>query len=383
MSSPFDVVLVGPLAVLGELLRGEFLRSGYAPSTVARKLQLLAHLSLWMLNRGISTSNLSWVDIGTFCSEHDLPCVHRYAPPPPMALMRMIRPDLIPTRAARPGTVLPPVAEEVLSSFGSYLRDERALAASTRGLYLHQVRVFSLWFVARFDSNLSGITITSVDEFYAARAASWSTSAARSSVIALRAFARWLFLTRRSTSNLSAAILTVKDTSQDALPKTLPAAELTKLLAVTMTARDRAILLLLTQLALRANEVSGLKIDDFDWRVGTVLIHGKGNDSQLMPLPVEVGDAIAKYLSERTRVSSSHREVFLGAYAPHMPVGRCAVTMVVTNLAKRAGILGRVGSHRLRHTAATAVCSGGIHTVAFGLSVGDDFSRSHRGAWTQ
>jgi integrase/recombinase XerD len=359
MSSPLNVVLVGPLAVLREQLTNEFLRSGYAPSTVARHLQLLAHVSSWMLERGIATSNLSWEDIGTFCLERDLPCVHRYAPPPVMVLMRMVRPDLIPTRPTRPGTIVPAAAEELLSCFGQYLHDERALAPSTLGLYMYQVRVFALWFVARFDSDLSRIGIANVDEFYVSRTVSWSTSAVRSSVVALRAFVRWLFLTGRSTSNLSAAILTVKDTSQNALPKALPPAELTKLLAVTMTVRDRAILLLLTQLGLRANEVSGLRIDDFDWRVGTVLIRGKGNDSQLMPVPAEVGEAIAQYLSESTGVRSSYREVFLGVYAPYLPVGRCAITMLVTNLAKRAGIVGRVSSHRLRHTAATAVLAGG------------------------
>lgn len=366
MSTAFNVVMVGPLAVLKEQLIGEFLRLGYAPSTVLRQLQLLAHVSSWMLERGVETANLSWVDIGVFCSDHDLACVHRYAPPPVMILMRMIRPELTPTRAAQPGTVLPQGTEELLASFGVYLRDERALVASTQKLYLYQVRLFALWFVARFGPDLSGMTITVVDEFYVARAALWPTSTARSSVIALRAFARWLFLTRRSTANLSAAILTVKDTSQDALPKVLPAADLTKLLAVTMSVRDRAILLLLTRLGLRANEVSGLRIDDFDWHAGTALIHGKGNDSQLMPVPVEVGEAIAAYLSESPRVHSLHREVFLGVYAPNLPLGRCAVTMVVTYLAKRAGIVGRVGAHRLRHTAATAVLSGGGTLVEAG-----------------
>jgi len=359
MSSPSNVVIVGPLAVLKEQLTVEFLRLGYAPSTVARQLQLLAHLSSWMLERGVETANLSWADIGVFCSDHELACVHRYAPPPVMILMSMIRPELTPTRAAQPGTVLPQETEELLASFGVYLRDERALMGSTQALYLYQVRMFARWFVARFGPDLSGMTIAAADEFYLAQGASWSTSTARSSVIALRGFARWLFLTGQSKANLSAAILTIKDTSQDAIPKALPTADLAKLLAVSMSVRDRAILLLLTRLGLRAHEVSGLRVDDFDWRAGTVLIHGKGNDSQLMPVPVEVGEAIAEYLSESPRVHSSYREVFLGVYAPNLPLSRCAVTMVVTYLAKRAGIVGRIGAHRLRHTAATAVLTGG------------------------
>jgi len=359
MSHPSKVVIVGPLAVLREQLTTEFVRLGYAPSTVARQLQLLAHLSRWMTARGVGVGELSWADIAFFCSDYDLSCIHRCAPPPVMILMSLILPEAVPSRAARPGAVLPSETEELLTRFGEYLRDERGLTATTRALYLYQLRLFALWFVARFGSDLTVMTIAAVDQFYVDRAGIWSTSSARSSTIALRALARWLFLTGRSALNLSTAILTVKDTSQTALRKALSGADVRTLLSVKMSVRDRAILLVLTRMGLRANEVSGLTVDDFDWRAGTVLIHGKGNDSQLMPVPADVGEAIAEYLSGQRRTKSPYREVFLGVYTPNCPLSRSSISMVVSYLAKRAGIVGRVGSHRLRHTAATAVLAGG------------------------
>jgi len=218
MSHPSKVVIAGQLAILREQLTTEFVRLGYAPSTVARQLQLLAHLSRWMTERGVGTANLSWANISLFCSDHELSSVYRYAPPPVMILMRLIRPESVPSKAAQPGAVLPPETEELLACFGEYLHNERALRATTRALYLYQLRLFALWFVARFGSDLTVMTNAAVNQFYVDRAGIWSTSSARSSTIALRALARWLFLTGRSMSNLSAAILTVKDDTQNALP---------------------------------------------------------------------------------------------------------------------------------------------------------------------
>lgn len=359
MSHPSKVSLLGPLAVWREQLTAEFLRLGYAPSTVARQLQLLAHLSRWMSERGVGAAELSWTEIALFCSDHEVSCVHRCAPPPLVILMSVIRPDCMPPKTTAPGDVLPPASEELLTCFAGYLRGERALAAATTALYLYQLRRFAKWFVVRFGPNLVTMTIGAVDQFYLDQGGIWSAASARSSAIALRALSRWLFLSGRSTVNLSDAIATVKDISQNDLPKALPATDVGRLLAVKMSARDRAIVLLLGRLGLRANEVARLRVDDFDWRAGTMLIRGKGDDSQLMPVPAEVGAAIAEYLSQHRRAGSPYREVFLGIYTPNYPLSRSSVSGVVRYLARRAAIPGRVGSHRLRHSAATAVLAGG------------------------
>lgn len=359
MSQPSKVSLTGPLAVSRDQLTAEFLRLGYAPSVVARHLQLLAHLSSWMSIRGVGAAELSWADIAVFCSDHGVSHVHRFAPPPVMVLMSVIRPDCLPLRTAPPGDVLPSTTEELLACFAGYLRGERALAETTTGLYLYQVRRFAKWFAPRFGPDLAAMKIVAINQFYLDQAGIWSTASPRSSTIALRALSRWLFLTGRSTVDLSGAILTVKDTSMNDLPKALPAVDVAALLAVRMSVRDKAIVLLLVRLGLRASEVAKLRLDDFNWRAGTVLIRGKADDSQLMPVPAEVGAAIAAYLSGHRRVGSPYREVFLGTYTPNRPLGRCAVSMMVTGLARRAGIVGRVGAHRLRHSAATAVLAGG------------------------
>ncbi|MEO7017723.1 MAG: tyrosine-type recombinase/integrase [Leifsonia sp.] len=359
MSHPSKVSLIGPLAVWREQLIVEFDRLGYAPSTVARHLQLLAHLSRWMSERGVDAAGLSWSEVVAFCSAHGVSHVRRFAPPPLVILMRVVRPDCTPVKTTAPGEVFPPAAEELLASFGEYLHRERALAATTTALYLYQLRRFAKWFLPRFGSELAAMTIAAIDQFYLDQAGVWSTASARSSTIALRALSRWLFLSGRSAVDLSEAIATVKDASRNDLPRALSTADVTALLAVRMSVRDNAIVLLLVRLGLRANEVARLRLDDFNWRAGTVLVRGKGDDAQLMPVPAEVGSAIAAYLSAHRRVGSPYREVFLGTYTPNRPLSRSSVSGVVSYLARRAGIPGPVAAHRLRHSAAMAVLAGG------------------------
>ena len=136
-------------------------------------------------------------------------------------------------------------------------------------------------------------------------------------------------------------------------------AEVAVLLATPMSTRDRAVVLLLARLGLRSREVAELRLEDVDWRGGQVMVTGKGNDRQLMPLPAEVGEGLADYLRHGRDRSSLHREVFLFARPPYLPLNRDGVSCIVARVARRAGLPGRVGAHRLRHSVATAVLAGG------------------------
>ncbi|MGH3320360.1 MAG: tyrosine-type recombinase/integrase [Streptosporangiaceae bacterium] len=120
--------------------------------------------------------------------------------------------------------------------------------------------------------------------------------------------------------------------------------------------RDFAIVLLLARLGLRAGEVAGLTLDDVDWRSGEIVVRGKGDRRERLPLPDDVGRAIAGYLQWGRPATAQGRLVFVRLKAPHCRLTSEAVSMVVATAARRAG-LGRVGAHRLRHTAATQVCT--------------------------
>jgi len=121
--------------------------------------------------------------------------------------------------------------------------------------------------------------------------------------------------------------------------------------------RDYAILVLLVRLGLRAAEVSALRLDDIDWRAGELVVRGKARTEERLPLPADVGAAIAGYL-QRGRPRRAEREVFLRACAPLRGLTPDGVGEVVRAASERAG-LGSFGSHRLRHTAATQMLQAG------------------------
>jgi len=254
---------------------------------------------------------------------------------------------------------LPGELKDLLEDFTGYLRRERSLASTTVENYLNQVRPFAVWYAQHRQIPLSGLTIRDVNRFLAWRSGTCAAGSLRVAATALRALVRWMFLDGRLDRQLAEGIGRVRYPALAGVPKALSAADLASMIAVDMSARDRALVLLLARLGLRSREAAGLLLDDVNWRDATVRITGKSDDHQLMPLPVEVGEALAAYLHDHRRESTSERHVFLGVIAPYRALDRTGVSSVVTRLARRAGVDGRVGAHRLRHGAATAVLAGG------------------------
>jgi integrase/recombinase XerD len=121
---------------------------------------------------------------------------------------------------------------------------------------------------------------------------------------------------------------------------------------------------LMLRLGLRAGEVAALRLEDLDWRAGQVTVHGKGGRMDQLPLPVDVGEAIAGYL-RRGRPRTAAREVFLRVRPPRAGLTRSGVTNIVLDAARRAG-LGAVRAHRLRHTAAGDMLRAGAPLAEIG-----------------
>jgi integrase len=118
------------------------------------------------------------------------------------------------------------------------------------------------------------------------------------------------------------------------------------------------------RLGLRAGEVAALRLDDLDWRAGLITVHGKGGRVDQLPLPVDVGEAIAGYL-RRGRPRTASREVFVRVVAPPVGLTRSGVTNIVVDAARRAR-LGTLRAHRLRHTAACDMLRAGAPLAEIG-----------------
>lgn len=122
--------------------------------------------------------------------------------------------------------------------------------------------------------------------------------------------------------------------------------------------RDYAMLLLMSRLGLRCGEVAALGLDDVNWRAGQLTVRGKGNRQDLLPLPVEAGQAMADYLRRGRPATAIGRTVFVRFKAPHRALTSSGVTQAVAAAGRRAG-LGTIHGHRLRHSAATSMLAAG------------------------
>jgi integrase len=214
------------------------------------------------------------------------------------------------------------------------------------------------------------MTAADVTEFVLAACPGRAAGSAKLIVCALRSLLRWLHLTGVAPASLSIAVPSVAGWRLSGLPRGLEPAQLRRLLAAcdrrTATGRrDYAIMLLLARLGLRAGEVARLELEDIDWRRGELAVLGKGNRAERLPLPADVGAAIAAYLRRGRPATAQWRSVFVRVHAPRRALTTGGVTMVVFDAAQRAG-LGKIHAHRLRHTAATAMLRAGSPLVEIG-----------------
>jgi site-specific recombinase XerD len=192
-------------------------------------------------------------------------------------------------------------------------------------------------------------------------------------ITSLRAFLRFLNFRGETRNDLAIAIPAVAHWRLARLPRCLSAEELDRLIAACDgkgpgRLRDRAIVLLLARLGLRAGDVAQLRLADIDWKNGTLQVMGKGRYQVRLPLPQDVGDALLRYFECRPTNIDTDR-LFLRSQAPCRPFASGdGVSSVVERALKRAGIeTPAKGAHLLRHTAATEMLRHGVPLDQAGL----------------
>ena len=189
-----------------------------------------------------------------------------------------------------------------------------------------------------------------------------SVGSAKCMVTRLRVLLRFLHVEGEIERDLAGAVPSVASWRLASLVKAVDAQSLARLVRscdrrTRVGRRDFAILTLLSRLGLRAGEVAALQLSDIDWRAGEVLIRGKGSRQEHLPLPADVGETLAGWLS-RGRPRCESVFVFTRVRAPHGRISAAAVSQIVRRASQRAA-LPMVGAHRLRHTAATEMLRAG------------------------
>jgi site-specific recombinase XerD len=193
---------------------------------------------------------------------------------------------------------------------------------------------------------------------------------------ALRSFLHYARYRGEVTLDLAAAVPIVANWSITSIPRAISSDHVRQLLAsidrrTAVGRRDYAVLLLLARLGLRASEVAFLEIDDIDWNTGRLYVRSKGAQRLELPLPTEVGKAIAAYL-RRGRPYSTSRRVFLRAKAPIRGFrGPGGIGSIVRHSLERAGIRApTTGAHQFRHGLATEMLRQGASLSEIGELLG-------------
>lgn len=361
-------VVSGPLAPFASGFEAWLKSRAYSPKAAADRLYQFDQLSRWLEGEGLGAGELTGEQAERFAATRRaaglVTWVARQSTGLPLGYLRGLGVAPPPTPVVAQGPL-----EELLADYRRYLSIERGLCDHTVfDAYEPAARLF---LAGREDGQglgLERLSAAAVSSFLACECPKRSVSGARDLVCALRSLLRYLHVAGLVEASLVWAVPAVADLRDRSLPRGLEPAAVRSLLASCdrrrlVGRRDYAILLLLARLGLRAGEVAAMRLGDVDWRRGELLVRGKGSRQDMLPLPVDVGEAMVSYLRRRPRCEC--RALFVRITAPRVAMNRCTVSWVVRAACDRAG-LPRVGAHRLRHTAATEMLRAGASLAEIG-----------------
>jgi site-specific recombinase XerD len=263
-----------------------------------------------------------------------------------------------------------PEVNSLLADFKRWLAVDRSLAAESVRSYGNSGCRFLLSLsdpVGEALVQLDGEAVVSFVMQQARRSA--SVESTKTLVTGLRSLLRFLHIQGHIPRPLAGAVPAVASWRLSGLPKALPDDQVHALLAAHDTdgpvdLRDHALLLLLARLGLRGAEAATLRLGNVNWRAGEIAVIGKGSRVERLPLPAEVGEAMAAY-ALRARPSCDCETLFVTVRQPYRPLTSTAVRAIMGRACQEAG-LPRLGAHRLRHTVATNALRAGASLAEVG-----------------
>ena len=361
-TDPSRTHVSGPLKPFEAGFAAELTRQGYTRNSVGHQKRLMRHLGRWMGRMGLDSEGLSQAELERFFEARRSAGYTNYrtcrAALPLLTFLRGLGVAPAPPVLTPDGPV-----EVLLDRYRLYLTVQRGLVPETARQYMHAIRPFLRSRLCPDGLDIEHLSPGDVAAFVMARCPQLTRSPARLTVTALRSLLNFLHLEGAIGQPLAGAVPSVATWRLAGLPKGLTLAQVRSLLAscdrqTTGGCRDLAILTILVRLGLRAGEVASLGLDDIDWRAGEVAVRGKGRRVERLPLPADVGNAVATYLQFGRPSTADGRTVFIRVKAPHRAISSAGVSQVVAAAALRAG-LGKIHAHRLRHTVATEMLRAG------------------------
>lgn len=366
----------GPFAAYLDAFADSLSLQGYGIRYLRREVMLAALFSQWLKQSAVS---------GNLKPEHSSRFLrYRYRrrranPDDPGALNRFIEflrsKGVIPAATLLTRQLTP--AERCARAYERYLREDRALAEATINNYVPFIERFLKDRFSDGQAKLSQLTARDVVGFVQRQAPRLHVKRAKLMTTALRSFCQYARFRGEVKLDLAAAVPIVANWSMTSIPRAIAPAQIRQLLTsidrhTAMGRRDYAIVLLLARLGLRSGEVVSLELDDIDWTAGRLSVRGKRGQRSEMPIPTDVGQAIAAYL-RHSRPHSTSRRVFLRVKAPICGFrGSCGIGSIVRHRLRRAGIDAAPthGAHQFRHGLATEMLRQGASLAEIGAVLG-------------
>lgn len=336
-------------------------RRNYSPATMTEVVRLLALWSDWARAAGFEIETL----IAGFTASAPVFRGSKTARAPQGAAALFIA-------HLRERNILPPERhpslEETwpaLAAFRRWMREQRGVKDSTLDTY--QTVLVDLLVLLGTDP--AAYTAAAIRGFVLDRAKPHGRGRAQGITVATRAYLKYLVAIGQIPVGREHVVPSFANWQLATVPRFLAQADLDRLIAACGgedRLRDRAVILLLARLGLRASEVANLSFDAIDWVNGRIALVGKSRREERLPLTQDIGDAILAYI-ERARPRIATMRVFLTDTAPVRPLSRIAVKCIVRRALDRAGIKSpHRGAHVLRHSAATAMLRSGVSLAGVG-----------------
>jgi len=386
--STVDRLQSGPMSQQLPLLAEALLNDQYPPETVRRYVRVAEKFGGWLCRHRLSVMEADDTTLARYRES-----IGRRKNGALRAAARGLSKVLTLLRAEGAADELCGIAHnecELLRSFDSHLQNVAGLMPGTRAQYLRHANLFlkTTFDTATFD--VAKVTPQAISDFVGDQAAKLKPSACAAPATSMRIFLRFLVAHRGLPAGVVGAVPTIRQWKLASLPKHLSVEDVERTLATCnqqspIGKRDRAILLLLLRLALRAGEVAHLRLSDVDWREGEIKIHpAKSARERKLPLPVDVGQALADYL-QNGRPKSNQPFLFLRTRAPFNPITGCsAVSGIAKRHLKLAGISVRgLSAHAFRHTAATQMVRRGVGFKQVADVLGHRLLETFTPSWTK
>lgn len=355
-------VLSSPAGPYLDDLTTTVVRQGFGRWEVRQRVHGAAHFSLFSATTGVSLEGLHEDLIPAFRAHLRIcRCPGRLrrgrhadvgALAGARALVEHLRHMAVVTSPAPVPT--PPDLPPLVRRFHTWMQQQRGLQDTTVRSYERMIGE-----VLQTLGDVPGdYTAASIRKFVIQRTEGRSRAHGKCVLTAMRHFLRFLIADGSCRPGLDGAVPTIAMWRLSALPRYLPATDVDRILAACHRStpvglRDRAVLLLLARLGLRAGDIRALAMGDVDWQQASVRVAGKSRTHVRLPLTQEVGDALVDYLT-RGRPPAETDRVFVRMAAPWRPLGMAAVSGLVARAIARAGVTAPCrGAHVLRHSAAT------------------------------